>query len=107
MKRGGERSRLQRPLERSLPLADGHLAAIVTNSEYFFKPREEIDSLPAANGHRIMQLLEPVGRNTAPAIAMAALWAQSIEPDTTLLVLPADHLIPDEQAFQARSLIQI
>ena len=73
MKLGGERSLLQRTLERSLPLADGHLAAIVTNSEYFFKTREEIDSLPAANGHRIMQLLEPVGRNTAPAIAMAAL----------------------------------
>src|SRR5690606_24979160 len=85
MKLGGERSLLQRTLERSLPLADGQLAAIVTNSEYFFKTREEIDTLPAARGKRIVQLLEPVGRNTAPAIAMAALWAQSIDPDATLL----------------------
>ncbi len=100
MKLGGELSLLQRTLGRSLPLADGHLAAIVTNNEYFFKTREEIENLPQAAGHRVVQLLEPVGRNTAPAIAMAALWAQSIDPQATLLVLPADHLIPDEAAFQ-------
>jgi mannose-1-phosphate guanylyltransferase/mannose-6-phosphate isomerase len=43
-------------------------------------------------------LLEPVGRNTAPAIALAALKA---EPDALLLVLPADHVIRDIGAFQA------
>ncbi|MEB2336260.1 MAG: sugar phosphate nucleotidyltransferase, partial [Burkholderiales bacterium] len=101
MKLGGELSLLQRTLRRSLPLADGHLAAIVTNAEYFFRTREEIDTLPAAAGQRIVQLLEPAGRNTAPAIAMAALWAQSVDPEATMLVLPADHLIPDEAAFQA------
>lgn len=101
MKLGGELSLLQRTLRRALPLADSRLAAIVTNAEYFFRTREEIDSLPDAAGRRIVQLLEPAGRNTAPAIAMAALWAQSIDSAATLLVLPADHLIPDEAAFQA------
>ena len=43
-------------------------------------------------------ILEPVGRNTAPAIALAALQAA---PDALLLVLPADHVIRDVPAFQA------
>jgi len=101
MKLGSQLSLLQRTLQRALPLAEGQRAAIVTNREYFFKTREEIDTLPAAQGQRIMQLLEPVGRNTAPAIAIAALWAQAQSPQAVLLVLPADHLIPDEAAFQA------
>ena len=48
MRLGGELSLLQRTLQRALPLADGHLSAIVTNGEYFFKTREEIDTLPSS-----------------------------------------------------------
>ncbi len=44
-------------------------------------------------------LLEPVARNTAPAIALAALHVRQQDPDGLLLVLPADHLIRDEAAF--------
>ena len=101
MKLGGSLSLLQRTLARALPLADGARAAIVTNHEYFFKTRDEIAALPSARGVEVTQLLEPLGRNTAPAIAMAALWAEAAAPGGTLLVLPADHLIPDEAAFQA------
>ncbi|MEI7446192.1 MAG: mannose-1-phosphate guanylyltransferase/mannose-6-phosphate isomerase [Burkholderiales bacterium] len=101
MKLGGGLSLLQRTLSRCLPLADGRRVGIVTNKEYLFKTREEIETLPAARGTRCTQLLEPIGRNTAPAVAMAALWAESVDADATLLVLPADHLIPDEAAFQA------
>jgi mannose-1-phosphate guanylyltransferase/mannose-6-phosphate isomerase len=101
MKLGGALSLLQRTLTRCLPVADGKRVAIVTNGEYLFKTREEVDSLPAARGVCCTQLLEPRGRNTAPAIAIAALWAESVAPGATLLVLPADHLIPDEGAFQA------
>ncbi len=101
MKLGSPHSLLQRTLTRALPLADGGRAAVVTNQEYFFKTREEIAALPQARGIAVTQLLEPVGRNTAPAITLAALWAQAQSPDAVLLVLPADHLIPDEAAFQA------
>jgi len=45
-------------------------------------------------------LLEPVGRNTAPATAVAALQALSLEKDAMLLVLPADHLIENTNAFK-------
>lgn len=100
MKLGGASSLLQRTLERALPLADGARAAIVTNREYYFRTREEIDGVAAARGVRVTQLLEPVGRNTAPAVALAALWAQSLDLDAVLLILPADHLIPDVEAFR-------
>jgi mannose-1-phosphate guanylyltransferase len=101
MRLGSPHSLLQRTLTRALPMADGGRAAIVTNQEYFFKTRDEITALPQAQGMAITQLLEPVGRNTAPAITMAALWALTVSPEAVLLVLPADHLIPDEDAFRA------
>ncbi|MFN3164736.1 MAG: sugar phosphate nucleotidyltransferase, partial [Pseudohongiellaceae bacterium] len=44
-------------------------------------------------------ILEPTGRNTAPAVALAALHAVSRDPDALLLVLPADHVIQDVPAF--------
>ncbi|HMN79361.1 MAG TPA: mannose-1-phosphate guanylyltransferase/mannose-6-phosphate isomerase [Burkholderiaceae bacterium] len=100
MKLGGPLSLLQKTLRRSLPLAAGGRAAIVTNKEYVFKTREEIDLLLDPNGVKVTQLLEPAGRNTAPAIAVAALWAEQVQPGSTLLVLAADHLIPDEEAFR-------
>ena len=56
----------------------------------------------ALRKHRIDDALiiaEPVGRNTAPAIAAAALVCDA---DAALMVLPADHYIPDEEAFQAQ-----
>ena len=46
-------------------------------------------------------ILEPAGRNTAPAIALAALQAQAQQPDALLLVLPADHHVRDPAAFRA------
>jgi len=92
-------SLLQRTLARAAPLADGH-ACVVTNEAYAFKTRDEIAAVPGLGAVRTTQLLEPSGRNTAPAVAIAALWAQSIDPEGVMLVLPADHLIPDELAFQ-------
>jgi mannose-1-phosphate guanylyltransferase/mannose-6-phosphate isomerase len=46
-------------------------------------------------------LLEPVGRNTAPAVAAAAHYLKSIDPEAVMLVLPADHVIRDNDAFKA------
>ena len=101
MKLGGDLSLLQRTLRRALPLADKHRIGIVTNLEYQFRTREELAGMDLPRNVQVTQLLEPCGRNTAPAIAMAALWALEVDPEATLLVLPADHLIPDEAAFQA------
>jgi mannose-1-phosphate guanylyltransferase/mannose-6-phosphate isomerase len=46
-------------------------------------------------------LLEPVGRNTAPAVAAAAHYLKAIDPEAVMLVLPADHVIRDNDAFKA------
>lgn len=44
-------------------------------------------------------LLEPVARNTAPAVAAAALFAQARDPDAVLLVMPSDHVVRDTAGF--------
>ena len=46
-------------------------------------------------------LIEPEGRNTAPAILAAALHAAATDPEAILLVAPSDHVIPDDAAFRA------
>ena len=101
MRLGGTHSLLQKTLLRAAPLATQ--TAIVTNQEYYFRTLEEVDAINPPGTDPlgpVTQLLEPTGRNTAPAIALAAIWAAEQNPDATLLVLSADHLIPDEQAFQ-------
>jgi mannose-1-phosphate guanylyltransferase / mannose-6-phosphate isomerase len=101
MRLGGDKSLFQRTLLRAAPLTSH--TAIVTNQEYYFRTQEEVDAINLPGKEvlqSVTQLLEPTGRNTAPAIALAALWANEINPEATLLVLSADHLIPDEAAFQ-------
>jgi mannose-1-phosphate guanylyltransferase / mannose-6-phosphate isomerase len=68
---------------------------VVCNEAHRFLVAEQLRALEM-KPHSI--ILEPVGRNTAPAIALAALQAA---PDDLLLVLPADHVIRDVAAFQA------
>lgn len=76
---------------------------IVTNQDHLFLTQNlvaEMNSPP-----QVSYLLEPKGRNTAPAIALAALnITQESGPDTVMLVLAADHLIPDTSAFVANAL---
>lgn len=70
----------------------------VTNRDYYFMSRDEQDSA-GVNGSF---LLEPMGRNTAPAIGMAAhMVRDTYGDDAVMLVMPADHLISDQAAFNA------
>ncbi|MEO7497289.1 MAG: mannose-1-phosphate guanylyltransferase/mannose-6-phosphate isomerase [Massilia sp.] len=95
MKVGGDKSLLTQVYERA-QLVAGNTPLIVTNSDYYFLSANEL------RGQRLQPhyLLEPKGRNTAPAVAMAALWARQFG-DPCLLVMPADHLIKDVEAFAA------
>lgn len=98
----GSSSLLQQAVERGQSCgAAGTL--VVTNQDYLFLTRDVIANLnDPPDTH---YLLEPKGRNTAPAIALAALaCAQTHGPETIMLVLPADHLIPDTEAFVACAL---
>lgn len=70
----------------------------VTNRDYYFKTKDEY--LACQVNVTACYLLEPCGRNTATAIAFAALYAEQAHgADACLLVLPADHLIENQPAF--------
>ncbi|WP_236170004.1 mannose-1-phosphate guanylyltransferase/mannose-6-phosphate isomerase [Pseudomonas parasichuanensis] len=73
----------------------------VTNRELLFKTEDEYRAINS-QGHAQGFILEPFGRNTAAAVAAAALQlAETHGPDANMLVLAADHLIQDEAAFSA------
>jgi mannose-1-phosphate guanylyltransferase len=99
MRIGDGASLLQRTVARAAAAGCGD-CLVVTNREYGFRTGEEIETMRSGAPRSTRLLLEPVGRNTAPAIAAAALWAAGAgRADEPLLVLPADHLIQDEQRF--------
>ena len=92
---GGDGSMLQET-QRRLKGLDCGPAIVVCNAEHRFMVAEQLRAEAAASPTII---LEPAGRNTAPAIALAALQAQ--HPEALLLVLPADHHVTDPGAFRA------
>ncbi|MBV7411061.1 mannose-1-phosphate guanylyltransferase/mannose-6-phosphate isomerase [Maritimibacter sp. DP1N21-5] len=71
---------------------------IVTHSDFRFIVTEQLQSVGIDPG---AILIEPEGRNTAPAVLAAALHALTGDPEALLLVAPSDHVIPDEAAFHA------
>lgn len=92
-----ERSMLQETVCRLDGLEDVASPIVVCNEEHRFLVAEQLrqaDRPPSAI------LLEPEGRNTAPAIALAALQALQDHADPVLLVLPADHVINDAGALR-------
>jgi mannose-1-phosphate guanylyltransferase / mannose-6-phosphate isomerase len=93
-----DRSLLQ---EAALRIADPvRFAAplIVSNDEHRFIVAEQL-RLAEIEPQAI--LLEPIGRNTAPAVCAAALTLTAFDPDALLLVMPSDHAISDSKAFAA------
>lgn len=93
---------LYKTLDRALRVADPGPVLTVTGREHYFLSRDEYARHPQAALERLPFLLEPVGRNTAPAIGLAAEYArQHYGEDAVLLVLPADHRIDDLDAFVA------
>lgn len=102
MRMADGQSLLYKTLDRALRLADDGNVLTVTGRDYYFLTRDEYARHPAAQLDRLPFLLEPAGRNTAPAVILAALHARTrFGPEATLLVLPADHLIANVDAFVA------
>jgi mannose-1-phosphate guanylyltransferase/mannose-6-phosphate isomerase len=95
----GDDSLLQATVRRVEGLQGVHLGApmVVCNEEYRFVIAEQLRLM----GKKGAILLEPVGRNTAPALTLAALAAMRDGDDPILLVMPSDHVILDNAAFQA------
>ena len=93
---------LAKTAARALALPGVAELVTVTNREYYFHTKDAYAGHRGELPERMSYLLEPFGRNTAPAVALAALWAERRHgDDVVLLVLPADHLVRDHVAFAA------
>jgi len=86
-----DKSLFQLTVERNSTVCDKQL--IVSNSEQYFLAINQLEEIAQTNNSYI---LEPIGRNTAPAIALACM---SLDPDEIVLVTPSDHLIKDQQSY--------
>jgi len=93
----GEQSMLVDTLHR-LEALSAQPPMVVCNEEHRFIVAEQLREAGVAGAEII---LEPCGRNTAPAVAVAALQALKSDEDAILLVLPADHLVENPAAFHA------
>lgn len=96
----GNKSLLAQTVERFLGLVEAKDIVIVTNAKYIFHVQAELKVVNATQAHIIT---EPMGRNTAPAIALAQAYCQdklACDDDEVLFVSPSDHLIKPIEAFQ-------
>lgn len=91
-----EYSMLQETLLRLAEWPEVSVPVVVCGNDHRFLVAEQLRGIAVAP---LSIILEPVGRNTAPAIAAAALRLQTSNEDALMLVLPADHVIRDVPAF--------
>lgn len=91
----------QRAASVARAVGGGHGEVLtVTNRDYYFMSKDELAAAKLGERHQGVFLLEPTGRNTAPAVALAAHQVLDQHgPDAVMLVLAADHLILDPTAF--------
>ena len=87
------RSLFQDTVLRNQPVCSH--AFVVSNNEQYFLAVDQLDQI---NSHSAQFLLEPVGRNTAPAIALACM---ALDSDDLVLVTTSDHLVKDQAAYEA------
>jgi mannose-1-phosphate guanylyltransferase len=91
----GDETLLQATLSRVGGWIPVERSWIVTNKSHAAETLRQLPALPASN-----ILREPCGRNTAPCIGLAALQVAARDPDGIMLVMPADHFVPDAAAFR-------
>jgi mannose-1-phosphate guanylyltransferase len=91
----GRKSLLSQTVERILPLVPFQNIFVVTVERYVEETRRHLPGLPAEK-----IIIEPEGKNTGPCIALGTLKIRKISPDSTIVVLPADHGIADDQSFR-------
>lgn len=94
-----EQTMLQDTVERlsGLEIYD---PVVICNEEHRFIAAEQLRSINCLDNNII---LEPVGRNTAPAVCLAAIYAEAQKSDPILLVLAADHAIVDAAEFRKKN----
>lgn len=89
-----QKTMLQQTVDRVRKLVGTEQIFIATNHRYRQPIREQLPEIPVEN-----IIIEPYKRDTAPSIGLASLFIEKKHPGSTMLVLPADHLIQDEERF--------
>ncbi|OIP32125.1 mannose-1-phosphate guanylyltransferase/mannose-6-phosphate isomerase [bacterium CG2_30_54_10] len=100
MKIGDKHSFLQKTVLRCLKFCKEEEIVLVTNKEYQFHVQDQLKEIRPGMEKNV--ILEPIGRNTAPAIALAVKFAEEklgCDPNEVLFICPSDHLIAPEDAF--------
>lgn len=90
----GSKSMIQQSIARLELLMDISQIFVVTNELYAELIKAQIPHLPHEN-----IIIEPVGRNTAPCIGLASILIEEKFPDSTMVVIPSDHIIENEAGF--------
>ena len=90
----GERTMIQRTVDRLAPLAPAQDVWVITNRLLAGEICTQLDGVP---GEQV--ICEPAARNTAPAAGLAAMLLERLHPGCVLGVFPSDHVITDEEAF--------
>ena len=91
----GKQTMIQQTVARLLPLAPGKKFWIITNQDLRSAITKQLPKLPA-----VQVLAEPVGRNTAPAIGLAAFLLLREDPKAVIGMFPSDHVIADEKRYR-------
>ncbi len=91
----GKKSMIQMTVNRLTELIPMDRIFVVTDRKYEDLVNNHLPALPAEN-----IIIEPVGMNTAPCIALSAMLIEKKFPNSTLAVLPSDHLIENEELFR-------
>ncbi len=96
----GEESLLQSTIKRLPPVLDTAYVKVVCGQQHLHETAKHIEDLGLKAEGKL--ICEPSGRNTAPAILLAALHILASEKDSILCIFPADHIIQDQNAFHDR-----
>lgn len=88
---------LEQTLARIGPMVESMNTFVVTNTLHYDAVLKLVSFIPKDN-----ILTEPVGRNTAPCIGLAASWIKRVDPEGVMIVLPADHLVLNREEFLKR-----
>jgi mannose-1-phosphate guanylyltransferase len=91
----GKQTMIQQTVARLLPLAPPRKVWIITNEDLRLAIAKQLPKLP-----KVQILAEPVGRNTAPAIGLAAFLLLRENPEAVLGLFPSDHVIADEKRYR-------
>ena len=91
----GNETMIQMTINRIKPIVPRERIFVCTGEDYVDLIKEQLPELPERN-----IIIEPVGRNTAPCIALSAFVIKKYYNNATMVVLPSDHLIRDEEEFR-------